>query len=99
MTIEVCKTEAREVMPLHELYRQEANCQIVHDSSIARGFTDPYMIYIDGQPAGYGAVFHKHYPGRVMEFYTFPHCRVYALEMFAELLSVSSACEIEAQTN
>jgi len=82
MNIEVRKTDAEEVMPFRELYRHEANCQIVHDSMIGRGNADPYLILIDGRLAGYGAVFNKHYPGRVMEFYTFPHARVQALEMF-----------------
>jgi len=99
MKIEVRKTEVSEVTSFRELYRNEAACQIVHDSSIARGFTNPYLILTNGRLAGYAAVFTKHYPGRVMEFYTFPQCRAYALEMFDALLEASSATEIEAQTN
>lgn len=99
MKIEVRKCEAREVEPFRELYRHEANCQIVHDAGLRRGFADPYWIDIDGRFAGYGAVFTKHYVGRVMEFYTFPAFRTLALPMFGEMLAASQAVEIEAQTN
>lgn len=99
MSIEVNRVAVSEVMPFRELYRQEASCQIVHDSSLSRGFCDSYLISINGRTAGYGGVFHQHYPGRVMEFYTFPHFREHALDMFDGLLSASSATEIEAQTN
>jgi len=99
MKIEVRKSEYREIEPFRELYRHEANCQIVHDSSISRGFTNPYLILVDGRIGGYGAKFVKHYDHRLMEFYTFPFCRPVALPMFRELLAVSQAKEIEAQTN
>lgn len=93
------KTEVGEVAPLRELYRNEANCQVVRDSMLSRGFADPYLILVDDRLAGYGAVLTRHDPGRVFEFYTFPHYRGVALEMFDSLLSASSATEIEAQTN
>jgi GNAT superfamily N-acetyltransferase len=99
MVFESRKTELQEVLPFRELYRHEANCQIVHDSMLSRACADPYAILLDGRLSGYGAVFTKYYPGRVMEFYTFPHCRLYALEMFEVLLNASRATEIEAQTN
>jgi len=99
MKIDIRQVEYKEVMPFRELYRHEANCQIVHDSSLSRGFGDTYLLSIDGRMAAYGAVFIKHYVGRLFEFYTLPYTRDHALPMFRELLAASKATEIEAQSN
>lgn len=84
---------------MRDLYRRELNCQIVHDSFLARGFADPYLIRVDGRIAGYGAIANKYDRDRLIEFYTFPSTRDIALPMFRELLTVSGATHIEAQTN
>jgi GNAT superfamily N-acetyltransferase len=97
--IRVVRGEYREVETMRELYRQEANCQIIHDSSLRRGIADTYLITVGGRLGGYGGVFNKYYPGQVMEFYTLPVLRAVALPMFHELLAVSEATFIEAQTN
>jgi len=99
MVVEVHKTECKEVDRFRELYRHEANCQIIHDAGLSRGWADPYLITVDGRIGGYGAVYTQHYAGRVMEFYTFPQVRAHALPMFREFLSESKATQIEAQTN
>jgi len=91
MNIRVEQATYADVLPFREMYRHEANCQIIHDSSLARGFADAYLIFVDGRMEGY--------PGRLFEFHTFPSERANALEMFRELLAVSGAIEIEAQTN
>jgi hypothetical protein len=99
MTIQVCRAEYGEVEALRELYRQEANCQIIHDSALRRGLADPYLILVEGRLAGYGAVWNKYSKDRVMEFYTLPPLRPHALPMFRELLTFSEATHTEAQTN
>ena len=99
MQIVIEKRSTQELIALHELYRQEANCQLVRDSYWPRGFLDAYAIEIDGRLAGYGAVANKHYPGTLIEFYTFPDRRRHALRIFRELLTVSAASHIQAQTN
>jgi GNAT superfamily N-acetyltransferase len=81
------------------LYRQEANCQIIHDSCLGRGIADPYLVLVDGRVGGYGGVWNRYDPGQVMEFYTLPDLRPHALPMFRELLAASRATRIEAQTN
>jgi len=93
------RTEYKEIEALRGLYRQEANCQIIHDSILARGLADPYLILKDGRRAGYGGVWNKYDVGRVMEFYTLPSARPHALPLFRELLAASQATQIEAQTN
>lgn len=99
MEIQVRQAAYQEIEALRELYRQEANCQIIHDSILRRGMADPYLILAEGRIAGYGGIWNKHCPGRVMEFYTLPRFRSEALPMFRELLAVSQATHIEAQTN
>lgn len=99
MEIQVRSADYPAVEPMRELYRQEANCEIVHDSFIRRGFADPYQILVDGRLAGYGAVGTEHPKGQLTEFYTLPSMRSLALPMYRELLAFSGATRVEAQTN
>lgn len=99
MRIEVAATGYARIEPMRDLYRQEADCQIIHDSTIRRGLADPYLIMVDGAVGGYGGVWSQYYPGRLMEFYTLPHLRAQAQIMFRELLVAARVTEMEAQTN
>lgn len=99
MQIQVRRVEYREVEAMRELYRHELGCQIIHDSALARGLADPYLLLLDGRVAGYGAVWNRYHDGQLMEFYTLPARRARALPLFRELLAVSGATRIEAQTN
>jgi predicted PilT family ATPase len=60
MEIQVRRVDYQAIEPMRELYRHEANCEIVHDSFIRRGSADPYQIFVDGRLAGYGAVGTQH---------------------------------------
>jgi GNAT superfamily N-acetyltransferase len=99
MKAEVLPVPVDEIVLLRDLYRQEMSCQIVHDSFARRGFSDAYLLRVDGHVAGYGLVANKHYPDTVHEFYTLPVHRAAALPMFRRLLEVSGAARILAQTN
>jgi len=90
-----------EIIPLRELYRQEMNCQIVHDSLHARGFTEMHLLRMDGRVAGYGALIRNRagYKDVVKEFYVLPAFRVQALPLFRHFLGASQARRVEAQTN
>lgn len=99
MQIDVRRAEYRDVEAMRELYRQEQNCQIIHDSILARGMADPYLVLVDGRVGGYGGVWNRFDVGRVMEFYTRPDLRVRAQPMFREFVAASQATSIEAQTN
>jgi GNAT superfamily N-acetyltransferase len=99
MRIHVRRVEYQDVEDMRELYRQEWNCQIIHDSALSRGLADPYVILVEGRVGGYGAVWNKIDKDRLTEFYTLPHLRGDALPMFRELLAASRATQIEAQTN
>ena len=71
---------------LRGLYRQELDCQIMHDSFLGRGAADPYLILVDGRLGGYGAVANRYCPGRLIEFYTLPAVRALALPMCRAVL-------------
>jgi hypothetical protein len=43
MQIQVERVEYKEVEAARDLYRQEANCQIVCDSLLSRRLADPYL--------------------------------------------------------
>jgi GNAT superfamily N-acetyltransferase len=86
---------------MREEYRREMNCQIVHDSWHERGFTDSYILKVDGRLVGYGSVGGS--PGEprvvVKEFFVLPDCRGMAAPVFRGLIEKSGATTIEAQTN
>ena len=84
-------------------YRQEMNCQIVHDSLHTReGWTQPYLIELDGEAAGYGSiVVGGPWAGTrtIFEFYMAAKHRARFFEAFEALRSASGANAIETQTN
>jgi GNAT superfamily N-acetyltransferase len=99
MNIEVSRVHVDEITPLRELHRQAMSCQIMHDSFPRRGFSDAYLIRVDGRIGGYGLVANVHWPETVHEFYSLPEYRAAALPMFRQLLEASQATHILAQTN
>lgn len=99
MEIEVRAAELVDVKALRELYREEARCQIVHDSALPRELAEPWLVFANGRTAGYGGVWNAYYEGRVVEFYVLPHLRSRALELFDAFLETSGATAMEAQTN
>jgi GNAT superfamily N-acetyltransferase len=98
-TVDVRRADYQDIETMRELYGHEAHCQIIHYSSLPRGRADAYLISLEGQLAGYGGVWNSNDPNRLVEFYTLPAVRRFALPMFRELLRVSGATHLEAQTN
>ena len=101
MPITVRRVDLRVILPLRAKYRREMDAQIIHDSHHRRGFTQPWLVRVDGEVAGYGCVA-KGKPlrkGEVKEFYVLRQYRGSALPMFRALLKASRAREITAQTN
>lgn len=103
MAIAVRPSRLSEISPLREHYRQEMNCQIIHDSIHARpGWTREYSLDLDGAPVGYGSLAVDG-PWRdapaLYEFYVRPK---YRMRMFALFENLLTACEpkiIETQSN
>lgn len=86
---------------MREEYRREMACQIVHDSWHARGFTRSYLLRLDGEIAGYGAIggAPRDPKDTVKEFFLRPPFRGAALPLFRQLIATSGARTIETQTN
>jgi GNAT superfamily N-acetyltransferase len=90
-----------DIRGLRDQYRRAMNCQIVHDSYHARGFTDSYILRLDGKVVGYGSVAGEPDGPReiIKEFYVLPACRGEALPLFRRLFAAAKPQWIEAQTN
>jgi len=93
----------KEILRWRELYRQEMNCQIVHDSLHAReGWTEPYLIELVGEVVGYGSIAVGGPWTRtrtIFEFYVVEQRRSRFFEAFDVFRSASGANAIETQTN
>ena len=92
-----------ETLPLRARYREELNCQIVHDSIHRRpGWTLTYKLKLGRADAGFASVAvggpwkKKH---AVLEFYVLPEHRGRAFELFETFLASASARFFEAQSN
>jgi GNAT superfamily N-acetyltransferase len=99
MKIEAKRVAATDVDALRAAYRAEAKCQIIYDSFLGRWLADAYALSVDGSVVGYGALANRYYPRQIVEFYLEPAARIDALEIFRELLLVTRATHVRAQTN
>jgi len=94
---------ASEVHSFRERYREEMNCQIVHDSIHRRaGWTLIYRLEHRGVATGFGSVAiagpWKDKP-TLFEFYLLPEHRRLAFELFETLLAATDARFMEIQSN
>jgi GNAT superfamily N-acetyltransferase len=101
MSIKILQSTLDAIQTLRDLYRQEMNCQIVHDSLHARYFTDIYAIHVNDRIAGYGCLMSDESESRDMikEFHVLPVHRAKAQPIFRRFAAETAARTIEAQTN
>jgi len=92
-----------QISSLREEYREEMQCQIIHDSIHERpGWSVEYVLEMDGAAVGYGSVAiggpwrtaHSLY-----EFYVTRSSRRHVFDLFAALRVQSEVGKIETQTN
>ena len=84
MHIQAFRASIEEILPLRTRYREEANCQIVHDSIHRReGWTISYLLEAGGARVGFGSVAiagpWKDKP-TIYEFYVLPEYRSLAFQ-------------------
>src|SRR5688500_18335297 len=96
-------TALETILPWRDLYRQEMNCQVIHDSIHARdGWSREYLLTDDARPVGYGSVAvagpWKDKP-TVYELYVVPSARGRLFELFEALLTAGAPVAIETQSN
>ena len=100
MTLEIDPVDAAALDGWRDRYRQELNCQIVHDSWHRRGFTQMYEFRNATGVVGYGALSASgDTMDTVKELYLEPRYRGDSLTMLQALVDATGAQLIEAQTN
>ena len=89
------------ILPMREAYRAAMGCQVVHDSFHERGFTDSWLLKVDGEVVGYASVAGDPHPPRetLKELYVVPKHRRALLPLVRTLITVARPRWIEAQTN
>ncbi len=103
MHIKAHRVEYQQISAMRDVYRQEMNCQIIHDSLHTRpGWVLEYLLSADGATIGYGSIAisgpWKDRP-TVCEFFVLPHHRSKLFDSFSALLAASGAKMIETQSN
>jgi hypothetical protein len=103
MELSAKQTTLEEIAAWRDLYRQEMNCQIIHDSIHSRrGWTLEYLLNAGGVSVGYGSIAvagpWKDKP-TLYEFYVLPHYRSLLFDLFSALLAACGANRIETQSN
>jgi GNAT superfamily N-acetyltransferase len=101
MTATTVKANLKDILALRGLFLQETNFQIRYNACHERGWTDSYLLSIDGVDVGYGAIKGQERNDRdtIFEFYVIPPFRKFAGPLFRELISASGAKYIECQSN
>ncbi len=84
MTITVEKVELEAILPLRALFLSEANRQVRHNARHERGWSDSYLVVIDGQKVGYGSIMGREIKDRdtVFESFVIPSFRKRASNLF-----------------
>jgi GNAT superfamily N-acetyltransferase len=102
MTVDVIKTDLKEILYLRNLFLQENNFQIRYNARHERGWSDSYLIIYDQEKIGYGSVAGYDNLGdrdAVFEFYIIPSFRNLSSAAFLKLLQASKSTIIECQSN
>jgi GNAT superfamily N-acetyltransferase len=103
MELSAKRITLEEIRGLRDLYRQEMNCQIIHDSIHVRtGWTLEYALHAGGTIVGYGSVAvvgpWKDKPS-IYEFYVLPYYRSRLFDLFEALVAATGVNRIETQSN
>jgi GNAT superfamily N-acetyltransferase len=103
MAVNTRASQLSEIAALREQYREEMNCQIIHDSIHGRpGWTREYALELNGTPVGYGSVAVDgpwHEKPALYEYYVQREQRMQVFDLFASLLAICGAKIIETQSN
>jgi len=102
MDLKVDKVGLKEILPIRELFLKENNFQVRYDACHVRGWTDSYLVNIDGVNVGYGSVKGKEDISQrdaIFEFYLTLKSRKYANAAFEKLITISGVKNIECQSN
>ncbi len=103
MTVSAERVELRDIQALRALFLQELNTLIRYHAWHEAGWSDSYLLTIDGVRVGYGSVKER---GRgrtgrdtIFELFVIPPFRKRSSHLFLELVDVSGVGFIECQSN
>ncbi|MGA3130448.1 MAG: GNAT family N-acetyltransferase [Terracidiphilus sp.] len=101
MKIAAQKVELNAILALRALFLEEANHQVRHNSRHERGWSDSYLLVVDGQTVGYGSIMGREIKDRdtVFEYFVIPSFRNRASDLFAQLIAAAKPAFIECQSN
>src|ERR1051325_730702 len=101
MIFKAVQAELKDIQALRALFLQESNFQVRYNACHERGWTDSYLLTVDGLAVGYGSIKGRKIPARdtVFEYYVAPPFRDRRVALFVDLLRASSARYIEGQSN
>ena len=101
MQLEAHKCKLPDIQVFRTLFLQEANAQIRYNACHERGWSDSYLLSVDGSSVGYGSVKGQEIPDRdtIFEFYISPPHRKWASQLFQRLIAASGVKLIECQSN
>lgn len=95
------KVELRDIHALRALFLQEINALVRYNAWHEAGWSDSFILTIDGAQVGYGSVKGRQREERdtVFEFYVVPSVRKRTRQLFTELIEASGAAYVECQSN
>jgi hypothetical protein len=103
MSVTATPSSPDDILPLREQYRQEMNCQIVHDSLHRRaGWTTTYRLAVNGVTAGFGGMaMGGPWTDKptIFELFVIPAHRSRTFDLFESLLTASGARLMLVQSN
>jgi GNAT superfamily N-acetyltransferase len=99
--IQAVKVPREGIEPLRREFLGATRFQLRYFAVHQRGWTDSYLILVDGREAGFGSIKGQEIPDRdtVFEFFVRPTFADSAREMFGELLRASQVAHLECQSN
>ena len=102
MEVKVIRTGLESILELRALFLQESNFQFIYNKCHLYGWADTWLFLVDGEKAGYGAVWgadKREDRDAIFEFYLIEPFRNLANRFFEELFDKTGATIIECQSN
>jgi len=101
MTPKAVKAKLKAIQKLRALFLQETNFQIRYDATHARGWSDSYLLTLDGTDVGYASLKADDTQTRdtMFEFFVVRPFRKHAVALFKACLAASGATQVECQSN
>lgn len=102
MEIKITKTDSNAIHDFRVLFLEENNFQFIYNKCHDYGWADSWLIELNGEKIGYGAVWgasKREDRDAIFEFYLLPEFRKHATLLFEEFISTCGATIIECQSN